>query len=120
LHYTANAAGSWGGNAEYNWYSSLTDHSLWGYVSGGDPILLQSPGIQTFEVPYPYALSMTKPDHVFISVHDSYPGDGAEATNNYYMHFHDVYEPVSWPEDTGNPWPLSPYKVLGPDPEVPS
>ncbi len=51
-------------------------------------------------------------DHIFLSLYDA--GDQAEATGNYYLHLHNEYEPASWPEDAG-----SPYKVMGPDPDVP-
>ena len=47
-------------------------------------------------------------------MYDGGPGN-TEATANYYMHFHNQYEPTSHPSDPG-----SPYKVMGPDPDAAS
>jgi hypothetical protein len=106
--YHANVAGSWSGT--YHWFSSFT-----GYNDSGS-----FPSVPDFSVPVTYYTGGSPNptntggiDHIFLSMYDG--SDGAEATGNYYMHFHNKYEPSSWPEDSG-----SPYKVMGPDPDAAS
>ena len=104
--YHANVAGVWAAGTAYHWYSSLT-----GYNNSG------SGSVPDFAMPVPYTnagIPVTTnngaTDHLFLSLYDS----GAEGTANYYLHFHDEWEPLSWPPDGPA------YKVMGPDPEVPS
>jgi hypothetical protein len=104
VSYTANAAGSWNPiGTTWHWYSS----AISGASLSGD-----YPNIQVFNDPYVYGAFVGKTEHIFISMYDGH--DGAEATGNYYMHFHNHYEPNPWTPDQ------PPYKVMGPDPDAAS
>lgn len=102
LGYTATTFGSWSAGSTYHWYSSLTGNSASGLW----------PNIAEFSLGEPFGSGVSTIDHIFISLYDS--GDGAEATGNYYMNFHNHYEPSSWPLDQ------PPYKVMGADPDAAS
>jgi len=101
--FTASDYGNWGNNSICHWYSSRTDRSaIYTWVNNVD-----------FSVPEPTIGVSPNSDHINISVTDS--GDSAKATGNYYINFHHVYEPASWPAD-GPAYTVSPI----PDLEVPS
>lgn len=106
-------SGSWDASqTTYHWNASLSGDSLPGSL----------PGIQDFSVPvvytnpgHPVTTNNNAKDHIYLSLYQATAQGPIKAAANYDTHFHDEYEPNSWPEDSG-----SPYKVMGPDPDVPS
>ena len=112
LTYQANVGGTWNADSSFLWNSSLTSNNISGTFS------LPEDPVSAFTTAYPstsftYGSSASPgEDHVYL--HLTAYNDGANATSNYYMYFHDQWEPANWPADGGT------YKVMGPDPEAPS
>jgi len=79
--------GDWGLLSSYHWNESIEGQNSSGVFN---PL-----GIDSFAIPTDTSLvgnanPLGKPDHIFLSAYDSY--DGAEATGNYYINFHNPLE----------------------------
>ena len=104
IKYIPNVIGSWTPASLYNWYGSPTGGSSPGIFTMPD-----DPPASFFVV---YAGLSHGQEHVNLRCTDA--GDSMIASGNYYVNWHDEWEPASWPPDGAA------YKVMGPDPDAPS
>ena len=115
----ANVAGNWGGNSLYLW-----NNQYGGPVNPGDntdsgTFTLGVNDVPDHDATYRASLwglggASNLVDHIYLHLTDS--RDGIDGTANYYLHVHEQYEPISWPEDSGYPRK----QTTQIDPDVPS
>jgi len=80
ITYFANPVGSWAANSSYHWYSALTGYS------GAGTFTLPSDPPYGLDVPYGNNVNFANQEH--INLHCTDAGDGASATANYYVNWH--------------------------------
>jgi hypothetical protein len=88
ITYTANYVGNWAASSSYKWFSSMLQDGEGGSFDPGDAL----------DTEYSYFNPPASPgqkEHVYIHLTDG--ADGANATANYYLKFHNKYE--DWAED---------------------
>lgn len=118
LGYHANVAGIWGSNSSYLWNSQSGGPNPGDFTESG-MFTLGINGVPDHTPAYKSTYwdlggASNFVDHIYLHLTDS--SGGANATSNYYMHFHEKYEPVSWPEDASYPRK----QTTQVDPDVPS
>lgn len=99
ITYLANPVGSWAANSSYHWYSASTDHSGAGtFTSPSDPPY-------GLDVPYGNNVNFANQEHINLHCIDA--GDGASATANYYVNWHNDFDGWITVVDTKDYGPLT-------------
>ena len=84
IAYFANPVGSWAANSSYHWYSTLTGYS------GAGTFTLPSDPPYGLDVPYGNNVNFANQEHINLHCIDA--GDGASATANYYVNWHNDFD----------------------------
>ena len=99
ITYFANPTGSWASESNYHWYSAATDDAAAGsFTLPNDPPT-------GFDISYTSATNFGKQEHINLHCQDA--GDGAQATANYYVNWHDDIENWLTVVDTKDYGPLT-------------